>query len=159
MPTALDWSGWIIYTVCIQRMLQPHQDHAHSLWLQYSHAAASVSAPSKPVILEHVSPKVPCTVCPHGHDTFCLICICPINYCLQLAKTTYVAGETYSIADIAVVSWAIFSAFAGLDVTSYKNVNRWLTLVRARPAVVAGCANPAATGMLVRDTRLLAVCA
>lgn len=63
-----------------------------------------------------------------------------------LAKRTYIAGENYSIADIAIWSWYgrlvqgnLYPGSAEfLDVASYKNLVRWVELVAARPGVQRG---------------------
>jgi GST-like protein len=63
---------------------------------------------------------------------------------LQLGKTEYLAGE-YSIADIAAYTWLgnLFhgaynrsDVFLGLD--EYKNVERWVRAIDARPGVIRG---------------------
>lgn len=70
----------------------------------------------------------------------------------QLSKNKFVAGDTYTIADVAVCGWAVFMPMAGIDVNDYPNVAKWLTTVAARPAVIAGCKNPAASGLLEQVT-------
>ncbi|MCQ0092211.1 glutathione-dependent disulfide-bond oxidoreductase [Roseovarius sp. M141] len=63
-----------------------------------------------------------------------------------LAERTYIAGEDYSIADMAIWPWygqlALGDAYgdAGtfLDVGSYKNLQRWAKAIAARPAVQRG---------------------
>lgn len=63
----------------------------------------------------------------------------------RLANNTYLAGEEYSIADIAVWPWygalvqgKLYDAAEFLDVASYKNVVRWANAIAERPAVVRG---------------------
>ncbi|TMV09773.1 glutathione-dependent disulfide-bond oxidoreductase [Ruegeria sediminis] len=63
----------------------------------------------------------------------------------ELADKTYIAGEDYSIADIAIWPWygqlvlgRLYDAGEFLDVTSYKNVLRWAEMIDARPAVSRG---------------------
>jgi GST-like protein len=63
----------------------------------------------------------------------------------QLADHTYIAGEDYSIADMAIWPWygnlvlgRQYDAGTFLDVKSYKNVLRWAELLEARPAVQRG---------------------
>jgi len=64
----------------------------------------------------------------------------------QLGKHEYVAGDTYSVAEIALGPWygtlvrggAYGSAGEFLDVQSYANVRRWTEQVAARPAVQRG---------------------
>ncbi|MBJ6372943.1 glutathione-dependent disulfide-bond oxidoreductase [Sedimentitalea arenosa] len=63
----------------------------------------------------------------------------------KLAETTYIAGEDYTIADMAIWAWygqlvlgRLYSAETFLDVASYKNVQRWAKAIDARPAVQRG---------------------
>lgn len=63
----------------------------------------------------------------------------------QLAERSYIAGEDYSIADIAIWPWygqlvlgRLYDAAEFLDAESYKNVVRWAKAVDARPAVQRG---------------------
>ncbi|WP_171101806.1 glutathione-dependent disulfide-bond oxidoreductase [Ruegeria sp. HKCCD7255] len=63
----------------------------------------------------------------------------------ELADKTYIAGEDYTIADMAIWPWygqlvlgRLYDAAEFLDVTSYKNVMRWANAIDARPAVQRG---------------------
>ena len=63
----------------------------------------------------------------------------------HLADNDYMAGEDYSIADIAIWPWygglvlgRAYDAGEFLDVASYKNVVRWAKQIDARPAVKRG---------------------
>ncbi|MCL0003926.1 glutathione-dependent disulfide-bond oxidoreductase [Providencia rettgeri] len=63
----------------------------------------------------------------------------------RLAEHKYVAGENYSIADIAIWPWYgalvkgwLYDAAEFLSVHEYKNVIRWADEVYARPAVQRG---------------------
>lgn len=63
----------------------------------------------------------------------------------QLAATSYIAGEDYTIADIAIWSWygqlvlgRLYNAAEFLDVESYTHVMRWAKAIDARPAVQRG---------------------
>lgn len=63
----------------------------------------------------------------------------------QLADHAFVAGADYSIADMAIWPWygnlalgRQYDAGEFLDVTSYKNVQRWAQVIDARPAVIRG---------------------
>ena len=63
----------------------------------------------------------------------------------QLAERDYIAGDSYSIADIAIWAWygqlvlgRQYDAAEFLDVTSYKNVLEWAERIDARPAVQRG---------------------
>ncbi len=63
----------------------------------------------------------------------------------RLAEVPFVAGEAYSIADMAIWPWyggmvlgRSYNAAEFLDVTSYKNVLAWAEKIDARPAVKRG---------------------
>ena len=63
----------------------------------------------------------------------------------QLAKTEYLAGEQYSIADIASYTWLgnlYHGAYKGSDkflsLQEFENVGRWVKAIDARPGVIRG---------------------
>lgn len=63
----------------------------------------------------------------------------------HLAEHTYMAGDEYSIADMAIWPWygvlvqgKLYDAGEFLDVRSYRNVQRWTALIAERPAVKRG---------------------
>jgi GST-like protein len=63
----------------------------------------------------------------------------------QLATREFIAGDTYTIADIAIWSWygqlvlgRLYNAATFLDVESYKHVMKWAKAIAARPAVKRG---------------------
>jgi GST-like protein len=55
----------------------------------------------------------------------------------RLSEAEFIAGD-YSIADIASFPWLRIHQRFGLDVTDYPNVERWLEVISARPAVQRG---------------------
>lgn len=62
-----------------------------------------------------------------------------------LANRTYIAGEDYTIADIAIWPWYgglivnnSYDAGKFLDVESYKHVKRWAESIQERPAAKRG---------------------
>jgi GST-like protein len=63
----------------------------------------------------------------------------------RLAQTTYLAGDDYTIADIAVWPWygglvkgLLYGAAEFLQVQEYKHVQRWADLIGQRPAAQRG---------------------
>lgn len=63
----------------------------------------------------------------------------------QLAEKSYIAGEDYTIADIAIWPWygalvkgELYNAAEFLDAASYKNLLRWADEIAQRPAVQRG---------------------
>ncbi len=58
----------------------------------------------------------------------------------QLAHHPYIAGKTYSIADIAIFPWLRSWSNQGIDWADYPRLKEWFDTVGARPAVQRGCA-------------------
>jgi len=56
----------------------------------------------------------------------------------QLSKTAYLAGGTYTIADIAVFPWLRSSQNQGIDWADFPHVKRWFDEIAKRPAVMRG---------------------
>jgi GSH-dependent disulfide-bond oxidoreductase len=63
----------------------------------------------------------------------------------RLAETKYIAGDSYTIADMAIFPWYgglvkgwQYDAAEFLSVQDYKNVQRWADLLLDRPAVKRG---------------------
>ena len=63
----------------------------------------------------------------------------------QLANNTFITGDDFTIADMAIWPWYgnlvlgnLYSAAEFLDVASYKNVVRWANLILQRPGVQRG---------------------
>ena len=56
----------------------------------------------------------------------------------QLKKTAYLAGDNYTIADIATFPWARSWKNQGIELDDYPHVKRWFDEISARPAVVRG---------------------
>lgn len=56
----------------------------------------------------------------------------------QLAQTPYLAGDHYTVADIACFPWARSAANQGVDWSRYPNAKRWFEEIHARPAVLRG---------------------
>jgi len=56
----------------------------------------------------------------------------------RLAENEYVAGGSYSIADIAIFPWLRSHDKQGVDLSAYPHVKRWFEAVDKRPAVARG---------------------
>ena len=56
----------------------------------------------------------------------------------RLAEAPYLAGNNYTIADIATFPWLRSHENQGVDLNAYLNVKRWFDGVAARPAVQRG---------------------
>ncbi len=63
----------------------------------------------------------------------------------RLAESEYLAGDAYTIADMAVYPWyglmaqgKLYNAGEFLQVHEYTHVNRWAEAIKQRPAVIRG---------------------
>ena len=56
----------------------------------------------------------------------------------QVAKTAYLAGDEYTIADIATFPWLRSAERQGVDWADYPHAKRWFDKIAARPAVERG---------------------
>ena len=50
----------------------------------------------------------------------------------------WIVGNKLTIADIACFSWINWAEWAGVDVTQFKQIKKWLDRINARPAVQKG---------------------
>lgn len=56
----------------------------------------------------------------------------------RLETSTYLAGDTYSIADIATFPWTRSFKNQGIELKDYPQVARWFDSIQERPAVQRG---------------------
>ncbi len=57
----------------------------------------------------------------------------------RLARSPYLGGREYSIADIAVFPWLRSWKNQGIDWNDFPHLRRWFDEIGARPAVQRGC--------------------
>jgi GST-like protein len=60
----------------------------------------------------------------------------------RLGSARYLAGEEYTIADIATYPWVARHEWHKTDLATFPNVKRWFDAIGARPAVQRGMAVP-----------------
>jgi GST-like protein len=58
----------------------------------------------------------------------------------QLALGKYIAGNSYSIADMAIYPWLRNWKNQGIDWADYPRLKDWFDMIDSRPAVKRGCA-------------------
>lgn len=51
----------------------------------------------------------------------------------QLSRTTYLVGESLTIADISLYAYTHVAADGGFDLTEYPNILAWIARVEALP--------------------------
>jgi len=60
----------------------------------------------------------------------------------RLGEVPYLAGDEYSVADVATWPWVSIHDWAGVEVEGLANLQRWMQAVGERPAVQRGRAVP-----------------
>ncbi len=60
----------------------------------------------------------------------------------RLATTKYLAGDDYTIADIATFPWIVSHDKQGVDINDYPHVRRWFGSIATRGAVKRGLSIP-----------------
>ena len=60
----------------------------------------------------------------------------------RLEHVPYLAGEDYTIADIATYPWAARHPYHQVEIADFPNVERWFGAIGERPAVARGMAVP-----------------
>ncbi len=60
----------------------------------------------------------------------------------RLKGREWLAGDQYSMADIATFPWIARHDWQGIDLKRFPDVQRWYTTIEARPAVQRGMAVP-----------------
>ncbi|PZU60163.1 MAG: thiol:disulfide oxidoreductase [Sphingobium sp.] len=76
----------------------------------------------------------------------------------RLADRAFVAGEDYSIADMAIYPWIVPHANQGQDLADFPHVKRWFDAIAARPATGRAYAlvktvNPDPAGIRTEEER------
>lgn len=56
----------------------------------------------------------------------------------RLAEAAFLAGDTYSVADIATFPWIALHKWFGLELAGLPHLRRWYGEIKARPAVQRG---------------------
>ena len=71
----------------------------------------------------------------------------------QLATSAYIAGRSYSIADIAIFPWLRNWHNQGIDWADFPHLKEWFDRIAARPAVQRGVAVLADLRKPITDTK------
>lgn len=60
----------------------------------------------------------------------------------QLQRYAFLAGEAFSLADIAALPWIAVHDWAAIKLSDYPAISQWMALVEQRPAVMRGMQMP-----------------
>ena len=106
-------------------------------WLAWQVAGLGPMAGQNGHFLLYAAERIPYAIARFGKEVRRLYAVLDA----QLACTgAFVAGDAYSIADIACFPWIMTHKAQGLTLDDYPALKTWFALVRARPAVQRGIA-------------------
>jgi len=107
-------------------------------WLVWQVAGLGPMAGQNGHFLLYAPEKIPYAIARYGAEVRRLYAVLDA----QLSRTAaFVAGDTYSIADIACFPWIMLHKAQGLTLDDYPGLRAWFALIRARPAVQRGIAS------------------
>ena len=107
-------------------------------WLMFQMAGIGPMMGQANVFLRYAPEKIPYAIDRYQREVRRLFEVLE----RQLAAHEYVAGEEYSIADIAHWSWISGYEWSGVNIDGLPQLARWLKTVGERPAVQRGRAVP-----------------
>jgi GST-like protein len=110
-------------------------------WLMFQMAGIGPMMGQANVFLRYAPEKIPYAIDRYQREVRRLFGVLET----QLAQHEYVAGNDYSIADIAHWSWIHGHDWSGVSLDGLPYLAKWVERVAARPAVQRGRAVPART--------------
>jgi glutathione S-transferase len=102
-------------------------------WLMFQMSGVGPMMGQANVFLRYFPEKIPAVIERYQREVTRLFGVLD----RQLASHEYIAGE-YSIADMALWPWVSGYEWSGVSVAEFASLQRWLSLLGARPAVQAG---------------------
>ena len=115
----------------------PAGRYATIQWLAWQVAGLGPMAGQNGHFLLYAAERIPYAIARFGNEVRRLYAVLDA----QLARTgAFVAGDAYSIADIACFPWIMTHKAQGLTLDDYPALKAWFALVRARSAVQRGIA-------------------
>lgn len=122
--------------------LIPHDAKTRSIalqWLMFQMGGLGPMQGQAHVFVRYFPEKIPSVIDRYQNETRRLYSV--LNR--RLGESPYLAGDTYSIADIANWTWARSYEWAGVSLEGLDHLKRWLNIIAERPAVARGLLQPA----------------
>lgn len=131
----------LLYLAAKAKCLLPTEGAAHSICLQWFMFGMSTLGPSLQQ-LHHFNRRGgdPVTVAVERYAGEAARLYRTLDR--RLASVEYLAGDGYTVADIAVFPWIARHDWQRIDLAAYPHVRRWYTTIGRRPAVQRGLAVP-----------------
>lgn len=113
----------------------PAGRYAAIQWLVWQVAGLGPMAGQNGHFLLYAPERIPYAIARYGAEVRRLYAVLDA----QLARTgAFVAGDTYSIGDIACFPWIMTHKAQGLALDDYPALKNWFAMIRSRPAVQRG---------------------
>jgi len=130
----------LIYLAEKTGMLMPEENQGRSVvlqWLMFQMAGIGPMMGQLNVFYRYAPEKIPYAISRYQREVMRLFDVLD----RRLADNEYLAGD-YSIADIANWCWVRGYEWSGVTLDGLDNLQRWLELIRERPAVTRGLQIP-----------------
>lgn len=101
-------------------------------WLTWQVAGLGPMAGQNHHFSHYASEGIPYAIKRYQNETSRLYSV--MDY--QLSSNEYLAGNFYSIADIACFPWVRIHEYQKQDISKFKHLERWLLAVSKRPATI-----------------------
>ena len=127
----------LIYLAEKTGMFLPHDVKGRSVtmqWLMFQMAGIGPMQGQAGVFYRYAPEKIPYAINRYQHECRRLFEV--LNR--RLGECEYLAGDEYTIADIATWPWVSGYAWGGLSIDGLENLSVWLDKIAARPAVKRG---------------------
>jgi GSH-dependent disulfide-bond oxidoreductase len=116
---------------------EPARRFAAIQWLVWQVAGLGPMAGQNGHFLLYAPERIPYAITRYGTEVRRLYAVLDA----QLVRTSaFVAGDSYSIADIACFPWIMTHKAQGLTLDDYPALKDWFAMIRSRPAVQRGIA-------------------
>ncbi|MEH6625934.1 MAG: glutathione S-transferase N-terminal domain-containing protein [Motiliproteus sp.] len=119
--------------------LMPSDSNGRSLvmqWLMFQMSALGPMMGQAGWFLRSAPEQMPLAVERYQQETLRLYGVLDA----RLKKSTYLAGDSFSIADISTWTWARNAKYAEVDDSGFPNVRRWVEMIGDREGVKRGLA-------------------
>lgn len=103
-------------------------------WLMFQMGGVGPMMGQANVFYRYFPEKIPAAIDRYQHESRRLFEV--LNN--RLAENRYLAGDNYSIADMATWPWVRTYEWSGVDITGLAHLQRWIEELAQRPAVQKG---------------------
>lgn len=121
--------------------LLPSEAKARSVaiqWLMFQMAGVGPMMGQANVFYRYFPKKIPEAIERYQNESRRLLAVLDT----RLGQSEWLAGQDYSIADIANWCWARTYKWSGVSIDGLEHLSRWLKAIAARPAAARGLAVP-----------------